>query len=115
MSEVLRLNRFRSPWRVGEKMVAEFKNRKSRYLRLPQPAGDQAQLIRAAAAVSHKTPDEFLLDSAVAQAHAVLDDERKVVLSIEAFEDFKRQLDEPPVDKPGLRALLSSTVHSPEV
>lgn len=94
-------------------MVAEFKNLTNRYLRLPRPAGDQAQLIREAAAASHKTTEAFLLDSAIVQAHAVLDDEWDVVLSPEAFDGFVRELDEPPVDMPGLRKMLSSTVRPP--
>lgn len=113
MSEVLRLSSVRWRWRTGAKMVADFRIRAGRLLRLPRPVGDQAQIIREAAAASHMTTDAFLLDSAIVQAHAVLDDEWDVVLSPEAFDDFVHELDEPPEDMPGLRKMLSSTIHRP--
>jgi uncharacterized protein (DUF1778 family) len=64
------------------------------------------QLIDDAAAVLGKSRTEFMIDSARRQAIDVLLDQRLFVLDAGRFDDFMRQLDNPPAPGPKLRSLL---------
>ena len=62
--------------------------------------------LQQAAAVTHKTVSEFLLDSALTQAAEVLTDRRVFVLDDAQWEAFLTALDEPSPPMPRLEKLL---------
>jgi len=65
------------------------------------------QLLQQAAAASHKTLTEFLIDSGLHAAHDTLADRRMFVLDDRQWEAFKAALDAAPADNPRLRELLA--------
>ncbi len=67
---------------------------KNRRINLRATERQEAVLRRAAEATDHTLTD-FVLDSAVAQAHQVLADRRWFVATGEQYEKFLRLLDEP--------------------
>ena len=64
------------------------------------------QTLQKAAAVTHKTVSEFLLDSALTQAAEVLSDRRLFIFDDAQWEAFLTVLDEPTVPTPRLERLL---------
>lgn len=64
------------------------------------------QTLQKAAAVTHKTVSEFLLDSALTQAAEVLSDRRQFILNDAQWEAFLTALDEPTTPTPRLEKLL---------
>ena len=62
--------------------------------------------LQEAAAMSHKTVSEFLLDSALVQAAEVLTDRRLFPLDDEQWEAFLAALDAPSEPMPRLERLL---------
>jgi uncharacterized protein (DUF1778 family) len=62
--------------------------------------------LQEAAAVSHKTVSEFLLDSALTQAAEVLADRRLFLLDDEQWDAFMAALDAPPEPMPRLERLF---------
>lgn len=62
--------------------------------------------LRAAAAASHRSVNEFVLDSALARAEETLADRRHFGLKAEQWEAFVSALDAPPRPLPRLRRLL---------
>jgi uncharacterized protein (DUF1778 family) len=67
---------------------------------------EQDALIRQAAAASHTTMSEFMLESAMTRAAHVLADRRWFPLEGDAFEEFRALLDRPAVFKPRLAASM---------
>ncbi|MDX3658462.1 DUF1778 domain-containing protein [Streptomyces sp. ID05-26A] len=67
----------------------------------------QEQVLRQAAAVTHKTMTDFILESAVTQAERVLADRRWFMLDERQWEEFERLLDLPVQDLPKMRRLLT--------
>ena len=65
------------------------------------------QMLQQAAAASHKTLTEFLLDSGLHAAHDTLADRRMFVLDDRQWDEFTAALEAPPADNPRLRALLA--------
>ena len=63
---------------------------------------EQDALIRQAAAASHTTMSEFMLDSATTRATQVLADRRWFQLERESFDEFRALLDRPAIFKPRL-------------
>jgi uncharacterized protein (DUF1778 family) len=59
-----------------------------------------------AASAANKTLTEFLLDSGMSAAFRTLADRRSFVLDDAAWQAFMAELDRPPSENPGLRALL---------
>jgi uncharacterized protein (DUF1778 family) len=64
------------------------------------------RLLQEAAAVSHKTVTEFLLDSALTQAAEVLADRRLFLLDDKQWDEFIAALDAPPRPMPRMERLL---------
>jgi uncharacterized protein (DUF1778 family) len=62
--------------------------------------------LQKAAAVTHKTVSEFLLDSALTQAAEVLSDRRLFILDDAQWEAFLTVLDEPTTPTPRLERLM---------
>ena len=62
--------------------------------------------LQQAAAVTHKTVSEFLLDSALTQAAEVLSDRRLFILDDAQWDAFLAALDAPTVPMPRLERLL---------
>jgi uncharacterized protein (DUF1778 family) len=62
--------------------------------------------LQEAAAMTHKTVSEFLLDSALVQAAEVLADRRSFLLDDEQWEAFLAALDAPSEPMPRLERLL---------
>jgi uncharacterized protein (DUF1778 family) len=62
--------------------------------------------LQEAAAASHKTVSEFLLDSALTQAAQVLADRRLFLLNDEQWDAFMAALDAPSEPMPRLERLL---------
>lgn len=90
---------------VSERVMTDRGQRDSRMnLRASQ---QQQQLIKRAAAALDKTMTEFVLESATASAERVLADRRWFVLSGEDWERLEVLLDEPALDTPKLKRLLS--------
>jgi uncharacterized protein (DUF1778 family) len=63
--------------------------------------------LQQAAAASHKTVSEFLLDSGLSAAQDALADRRVFQLSEAKWTAFLQALASPPEENPGLRDLLS--------
>lgn len=63
---------------------------------------EQDALIRQAAAATHTTMSEFMLESATTRAVHVLADRRWFQLENDAFEEFRAMLDRPAIFKPRL-------------
>jgi uncharacterized protein (DUF1778 family) len=68
---------------------------------------DAKRTLQQAAAVTHKTVSEFLLDSGLNAAYDALADRRVFQLDDAKWEAFQTALTTPPRDNPGLRALLA--------
>ncbi|MET0154732.1 MAG: DUF1778 domain-containing protein [Rickettsiales bacterium] len=66
------------------------------------------QLLQEAAEIRHKSMTEFVLDACVSEAQNVLAEKRFFSLSAEAWEDFRRALDAPPVAQSRMRQLLQT-------
>ncbi|HKO04072.1 MAG TPA: DUF1778 domain-containing protein [Candidatus Acidoferrales bacterium] len=64
------------------------------------------EALRAAAAASHRSVSEFVLESALARADEALADRRTFVLSAAQWKEFLAALDAPPRPLPRLRRLL---------
>jgi uncharacterized protein (DUF1778 family) len=69
---------------------------------------EQDTLIRQAAAASHTTMSEFMLESATARAAQILADRRWFQLESDSFDEFRAILDRPAIFKPRLAASLRS-------
>ena len=67
---------------------------------------EQDVLIRQAAAASHTSMSEFMLESATRRAVHVLADRRWFQLDSDAFEEFRALLDRPAIFKPRLSASM---------
>lgn len=67
---------------------------------------EQKTVIERAAALEGRTVSEFVLSTAVERAEEVIERQRVLRLSDEAFDDFMRVLDEPPQVIPELDRLL---------
>lgn len=65
------------------------------------------QLLQQAAATSHKSVSEFLLENGLQAAQATLADRRLFVLDDDQWEEFQTTLDRPVQDKPQLKKLLN--------
>ena len=64
------------------------------------------RLLQEAAATSHKSVSEFLLDSALSKAAEVMADRRLFVLDDAQWDAFMAALDAPPQPMPRLERLL---------
>jgi uncharacterized protein (DUF1778 family) len=64
------------------------------------------QLLQQAAATSHKSVSEFLLENGLEAAQATLADRRLFVLDEEGWQAFQIALDRPVQAKPQLKQLL---------
>jgi uncharacterized protein (DUF1778 family) len=64
------------------------------------------QLLQQAAATSHKSVSEFLLENGLQAAQATLADRRLFVLDEEGWQAFQTVLDRPVQVKPQLKQLL---------
>lgn len=69
-------------------------------------SSEQDALIRQAAAATHTTMSEFMLESATTRAAHVLADRRWFQLENDAFEEFRALLDRPAIFKPRLAASM---------
>jgi uncharacterized protein (DUF1778 family) len=69
--------------------------------------GEDAALVRAAAAAEGATLTEFAVGAAVARARDVLADRRVFLLDDEAWQAFQEALDRPPQPNPKLERLLT--------
>jgi len=67
---------------------------------------DAKRALRAAAAASHRSVSEFVLESALARADEALADRRIFGLSAEQWKAFQAALDAPPRSLPRLERLL---------
>jgi uncharacterized protein (DUF1778 family) len=67
---------------------------------------DAKRTLQAAAAVSHRSVSEFVLESALARADEVLAGRRSFTLSAAQWKAFVRALDAPPRPLPRLERLL---------
>ena len=65
------------------------------------------QLLQQAAATSHKSVSEFLLENGLQAAQATLADRRLFVLDDDRWEGFQATLDRPVQVKPQLKKLLN--------
>jgi uncharacterized protein (DUF1778 family) len=65
------------------------------------------QLLQQAAATSHKSVSEFLLENGLQAAQATLADRRLFLLDDDRWEEFQAILDRPVQSKPQLKKLLS--------
>ena len=65
------------------------------------------QLLQQAAATSHKSVSEFLLENGLQAAQATLADRRLFLLDDDRWEEFQSILDRPVQSKPQLKKLLS--------
>ena len=66
------------------------------------------QLVRRAAAVSHRSLTDFVVEAAVVEAERILSDRTRFVLDDEDWERFSAALDREPRDVPGLARLFAS-------
>jgi len=64
-------------------------------------------LLEQAAAASHKTVSEFMLEHSLLAAEETLADRRLFMLNDEQWAEFNRLLDAPPRDMPKLRELAA--------
>jgi uncharacterized protein (DUF1778 family) len=67
---------------------------------------DAKRALKAAAAVSHRSVSEFVLESALARADETLADRRSFGLSAAQWRAFQAALDAPPRPLPRLKRLL---------
>ena len=67
---------------------------------------DAKRALQAAAAVSHRSVSEFVLESALARADEALADRRTFGLDAAQWKAFLAALDAPPRSLPGLERLL---------
>jgi uncharacterized protein (DUF1778 family) len=65
------------------------------------------QLLQQAAATSHKSVSEFLLENGLEAAKATLADRRLFILDDESWQAFQTALDRPVQEKPQLKQLLT--------
>ncbi|WP_310484693.1 DUF1778 domain-containing protein [Chamaesiphon sp. VAR_48_metabat_403] len=65
------------------------------------------QLLQQAAATSHKSVSEFLLENGLQAAEATLADRRLFVLNDDRWQAFQAALDRPVAEKPQLKKLLT--------
>jgi uncharacterized protein (DUF1778 family) len=65
------------------------------------------QLLQQAAATSHKSVSEFLLENGLQAAQATLADRRLFLLDDDRWEEFQATLDRPVQSKPQLKKLLT--------
>jgi uncharacterized protein (DUF1778 family) len=65
------------------------------------------QLLQQAAATSHKSVSEFLLENGLEAAKATLADRRLFILDDELWQAFQTELDRPVQEKPQLKQLLT--------
>jgi uncharacterized protein (DUF1778 family) len=65
------------------------------------------QLLQQAAATSHKSVSEFLLENGLQAAQTTLADRRLFLLDDDRWEEFQAILDRPVQSKPQLKKLLS--------
>lgn len=65
------------------------------------------QLLQQAAATSHKSVSEFLLENGLQAAQATLADRRLFMLDDDRWEEFQAILDRPVQSKPQLKKLLN--------
>ncbi len=65
------------------------------------------QILQRAATAANKTVTEFLLDSGLHAAYDTLSDRRVFALDQQRWDAFTAALDAPPMENPGLRALLA--------
>jgi uncharacterized protein (DUF1778 family) len=65
------------------------------------------QLLQQAAAISHKSVSEFLLENGLQAAQATLADRRLFLLDDDRWEEFQATLDRPVQSKPQLKKLLT--------
>jgi uncharacterized protein (DUF1778 family) len=65
------------------------------------------QLLQQAAATSHKSVSEFLLENGLQAAQATLADRRLFLLNDDQWEEFQTTLDRPVQSKPQLKKLLN--------
>jgi uncharacterized protein (DUF1778 family) len=65
------------------------------------------QLLQQAAATSHKSVSEFLLENGLQAAQSTLADRRLFLLDDDRWEEFQAILDRPVQSKPQLNKLLS--------
>lgn len=68
---------------------------------------DAKQTLQAAAAVSHRSVSEFVLESALARADEALADRRSFVLNKDQWQAFVTALDAPPRPLPRMQRLLT--------
>jgi uncharacterized protein (DUF1778 family) len=64
------------------------------------------QLLQQAAATSHKSVSEFLLENGLEAAQATLADRRLFLLDDDRWQAFKTALDRPVREKPQLKQLI---------
>lgn len=69
----------------------------------------QANIIRMASDISHKSLTDFIMDSAYQAAEKVILDQRLFMVSDETFNQFSEILDRPEQDNEGLKDLFSSS------
>lgn len=65
------------------------------------------QLLQQAAATSHKSVSEFLLENGLQAAQATLADRRLFILDDDRWQAFQDALDRPVQEKPQLKKLLT--------
>jgi uncharacterized protein (DUF1778 family) len=65
------------------------------------------RLVRQAAATSHRTLTDFVVDAAVLEAERLLADRTEFALGVKQWEQFVKLLDRQPRDNPGLEKLFS--------
>jgi uncharacterized protein (DUF1778 family) len=68
---------------------------------------EQERLLRRAAEVAHKSPADFVLESACQAAEQTLRDQRLFLVSGDRYQAMLELLDRPAQDNPGLRDLFS--------
>lgn len=65
------------------------------------------RMLQSAAAASHRSVSEFVLESALARAEEAMPDRRVFALDAEAWRAFQAALDAKPTAKPNLSRLLT--------
>ncbi|KTC70217.1 hypothetical protein Lbir_1800 [Legionella birminghamensis] len=69
----------------------------------------QAEVIRMASDISHKSLTEFITDSAYQAAEKIILDQRLFMVSSDILNHFSEILDRPEQDNEGLKDLFSSS------
>jgi uncharacterized protein (DUF1778 family) len=69
----------------------------------------QANIIRMASDISHKSLTDFIMDSAYQAAEKVILDQRLFMVSEDVFNKFSEILDRPEKENEGLKDLFSSS------